>query len=106
MVRALVLMLMLQGCAVLGDRRVAAGCQVADGVTTWYALKHGAVETNGLISGLTGPQILAIKLAFAYAIYKIFPPEPHPRDKTTLGALTLLGCVPAAHNVSVIRSLP
>ena len=108
-VRMLALVLMLSGCAVLSDRRVAAGCQIADGVTTYYALKHGAVEANGLLSGMSPGAILAIKLAFAYMVWKVFDPDERkqePTDKFAAGAVSVLGCVPAANNIKVIRGLP
>lgn len=106
-IRMLAIVLMLQGCAILGDKRVAAGCQVADGLTSAYALKHGAVEANPLLSGLSPAGILLLKFAFAYIIYKAFPaPEKTTSgDKTLIGAVTLLGCVPAVNNVSVIRGM-
>lgn len=106
MIRAMLLVLLLNGCAVLSDHRVAAGCQVADGVTTWYALKHGAVESNGLLANLSPGAILTIKVAFAVAIWKAFNRETTKGEKAALTGIALLGCVPAAHNVKVIRSLP
>lgn len=95
------------GCAVLSDRRVAAGCQVADGATTYYALTHGAVETNGLIAGISPAGILLFKFALAYIVYKLLPDAEHATkpDKMIAGAITLIGCVPAVHNLQVIRSL-
>lgn len=103
----MILLLALQGCAVLGDKRVAAGCQVADGITTAYALKHGAVEANPLLSGVSPAGILLLKFMFAYVIYKAFADSEHTTsgDKAAIGAVTLLGCIPAAHNVKVIRGL-
>ena len=103
---AVMLMLLLPGCAVLGDHRVAAGCQAVDGVTTYYALKHGAVEGNSLLAGASPGAILLIKLAFAYAIYKAFDrPDVTKSERAGLGAVTFLGCVPAANNIKVIRTL-
>lgn len=97
------------GCAVLSDHRVAAACQVADGATTYYALKHGAVELNPLFDGLSPGFILALKLAMAYAVYKVFDPaerEQTRTDKVAAGAVTMLGCLPAASNYNVIKGLP
>lgn len=97
----------LPACAVLSDRRVAAGCQVADGATTFYALTHGATEGNALISGFSPPAILAFKLAFAYFIWKVFPPEDKMTtgEKVGAGALTIIGCAPVPGNIKVIRGL-
>jgi hypothetical protein len=53
---ALVLVLLLVGCASV-DR-----AQIADGGTTWVALSKGYVEGNPVLSGLSGPEILAVKL--------------------------------------------
>jgi len=107
MLLGLLLIATLCGCAVLGDRRVAAGCQVADGVTTYYALTHGATETNGLLAGLSPGAILLLKLGIAYAIYKLLPPveEATPTDKFAIGVMTVFGCVPAGSNIIVIRKL-
>ena len=106
--RAMILILALSGCAVIGDKRVAAGCQVADGVTSYYALTHGAVESNTLLSGISPAGILLIKLAFAYIVWKALPDynKSSSNDKFVAGAVTLLGCVPAVNNYNVIRSLP
>lgn len=103
-----VLLASLTGCAVLSDRRVVAGCQVADGLTTYYALKHGAVESNSLLSGASPGAILVLKLAFAYVVWKVFDPadrKQEPVDKFAAGAISVLGCVPAANNINVIRGL-
>ena len=107
MTRALVLLIALSGCAVLADKRVAAGCQVADGVTTYYALTHGATEANSLLAGLSPAGILVIKFALAYAIWKLLPDydKASENDKIATGAVTLLGCLPAANNLSVIKGL-
>lgn len=109
--RALVcsLLILLHGCAIISDHRVAAGCQVADGLTTWYALKHGAVEANPLLNGVSPGAILAIKLMFAYIVYKALDPKGKPQtgvNKFAGGAITVMGCVPAINNVSVIQGLP
>jgi len=47
---ALLLCTLHSGCAVLGSKEAAAGCQVADVATTHYALHHNpnAVEQNGI----------------------------------------------------------
>lgn len=106
MIRALIFVLLLSGCSVLGDRRVAAGCQVADGVTTAVALKKGATELNPLFANASPGVILAVKLAFAYWLWTHFDRPTSDGEKVALGAVTLVGCVPALNNVSVIRSLP
>lgn len=102
------LALNLSSCSILGDRRVAAGCQVADGLTTYYALKHGAIESNTLISGLSPGGILLLKIAFAYIIYTAMPPVEKATnfDKFTTGAVAVMGCLPAASNLNVISKLP
>jgi hypothetical protein len=92
---------------VLGDKRVAAGCQVADGATTYYALKHGAVETNGLLSSLSGGQILALKIIFAIALLYLLPDAEQATndDKFLIGTLSLVGCLPAGSNLKLIGEL-
>lgn len=109
MIRALILALLLNGCAVLSDRRVAAGCQVADGLTTYYALKHGAVEANPLLSGIGPTGILVLKLAFAYIAWRVFNPAERKQekvDKFAAGAVSVMGCLPAVNNLNVIKDLP
>lgn len=102
----------LAGCSTmmntLGDRRVAAGCQVADGLTTYYALTHGAVELNPFLSGASPGAILLIKLAFAFITWKALPPieEATKGDKFLGTTITVLGCVPAINNLNVIKGLP
>lgn len=103
MIRALILVLLLSGCAVLGDRRVAAGCQVADGITTYVALKKGAVEANPILSGMSPTAILVLKLAFAYWLWTHFD-QPTETEQAALAAVAAVGCVPAVNNVRVIRS--
>lgn len=112
MIRSLIVAacIFLSSCAVLSDHRVVAGCQVADGLTTYYALTHGATEANTLLAGLGPGGILAFKLILAYAFWEYFkPPEGRELDddmKFAAGAVTLLGCLPAASNLNVIKSLP
>ena len=98
--------LLLSGCAVLGDRRTVAGCQVADGVTTYVAMKKGAVELNGLFGSLSGTQILVFKLLLAWFVYHALPEKPTEGDKFAMGVGSALGCIPALNNYNVIRSMP
>ena len=95
------------GCAVIGDRREAAACQVADGVTTYAALKAGAVEANPLLASASPAAILLIKFAFAYVIWKAIPKyeEANKAERFAAGAMTVLGCVPALNNYNVYKGL-
>ena len=95
----------LSGCAVLSDHRVAAGCQVADGVTTFYALKHGAVEMNPILASANPYWILGIKVFFAFIVYEVFKERQEPAYKVAAGATSVMGCGAAIHNLSVIRGL-
>jgi hypothetical protein len=65
---ALLLPLLLAGCAT-ADR-----AQLADGGTTWIALSKGYTEGNPVLSGLSGPEIIAVKLAVTQAAK--LTPEP------------------------------
>lgn len=94
------------GCAVVSDRRTVAGCQIADGVTTYVALKKGAVELNTLFGSLSGSQILAIKLLLAYIVYTALPENPTDGDRFAMTIASGMGCIPALNNVSVIRGMP
>ena len=104
---ALIVVLALNGCAVLADKRTAAACQIADGATTYYALTHGAVEANPLLSGFSPGAILFLKLGLAYWIYTHFRDYDvsSSGEKATIGALTAIGCLPVPGNLKVIRSL-
>lgn len=105
-VKIAVLLLLLSGCAVISDRRTVAGCQVADGVTTYAAMKKGAVELNGILAGLTGTQILMLKLLIAYVVYTALPENPADGDRFAMTLASGMGCIPAANNISVIWGLP
>ena len=103
---AIVLLLILSGCAIVSDRRTVAGCQVADGVTTYVALKKGAVELNTLFGSLSGSQILMIKLLMAWIVYKVLPEKPTDGERFAMTIAAGRGCIPALNNVSVIRGMP
>jgi len=60
--------LLLAGCAT-ADR-----AQFADGATTWVALSKGYTEANPVLSGLSGPEIVAVKLVATQAAK--LTPEP------------------------------
>ena len=82
---------------------------MADGVTTYYALTHGATEANTLLSDISPAGILLLKVAFAYFVYKTFDPAKRPQsdmDKFATGTVSVIGCIPAINNVNVIRGLP
>ena len=102
----LLLTLALSGCAIVSDRRTVAGCQVADGVTTYVALKKGAIELNGLFGSLSGTQILAFKLLLAYLVYKALPESPTDGERFAMTIASGMGCIPAASNLSIINKLP
>lgn len=93
---ALSLLLIFGGCATLADRRVAAGCQIADGVTTYAALRAGAVEANPLLASLSGSQILLLKVLLAVAIWKLAP-EPD-----AVQVASVAGCLPAISNALLL----
>ena len=105
MIRAMLLVLLLQGCAVLADRRVAAGCQLADGVTTKQALDRGAVEGNPFFDSMSGSQIFTLKVFIASLILWAFPDYERMSDtqKVAAGALSIIGCGAAVHNNQVQR---
>ncbi len=104
----LALLFLLPGCAVLSDRRTVAGCQVADGVTTYIALKKGAVELNSIFSNWSPQGILLFKLFLAYTVYKALPDAERATgsDKFAMGIASAVGCIPAVSNIGVINKLP
>ena len=103
-------LLLLKGCGalpVIADKHVSAGCQMADGLTTWYALKHGAVEANGLLAGFSGPQILALKVIIAIIIWKFAadPGQATQDEQAVLAAGSVVGCGASLWNLRVIQKL-
>jgi Domain of unknown function (DUF5658) len=105
--RVVLLALCLQGCATVASYKAAAVCQIADGVTTYYGLTHGATELNGFLAGLGPGGILFLKLLLSYGLWKVAQDRgvPNPNQKAVMGAMSITGCVAAAHNLSVIRHL-
>lgn len=91
-VLALALALALSGCAAV-DR-----AQIADGATTIYALAEGFDEANPVFSGLSGPEIFAVKLALTQGAKLL----PEPVCTPTLVSLTIAGYSAAAWNVFAI----
>ena len=63
---ALLLALLVSGCATVDK------AQLFDGATTWYGMSNGLVEANPVLSGLNGPEIIAVKLV-ATQVVKLTP---------------------------------
>jgi len=57
-----ILLSLILGCA-HADR-----AQLADGAMTWVGLSSGFVEANPLLSGLSGPAILAVKVGVTQVV--------------------------------------
>ena len=95
----------INGCAVIADKRMTAGCQLADGITTKQALDRGAVETNPFLKNMDGNQILTLKVLVAGLILWAFPSYEQMSDtqKFAAGALSVIGCGAAIHNNGVQR---
>jgi hypothetical protein len=95
----------LVGCAVLSDKRTAAGCQLADGITTYDALARGAREINPFFESMSGTQILVVKAIISGLIMTFFPEyeEMSEMQKTAAGALSIVGCGAAINNYGVQR---
>lgn len=100
-----ILAALVSGCAVVGDKRVAAGCQLADGITTKQALARGAVEQNPFFQNASGNSILAVKVVIAGLLLWLMPPYEDMSDNQKLiaGALTITGCAAAVNNHGVQR---
>lgn len=103
--RALILLLLLSGCAVLepvydvaGDKRTFALCKAADTATTVGILKAGGAEVNPVMKALLGSApynfipFVAVSAALVGLVWWIDQPE------VTAGA-SLITCPVAAHNV-------
>jgi len=89
---ALILPLLLAGCAT-ADR-----AQLADGATTAIGLTNGFAEANPVLSGLSGPAILVVKLGATQA-FKVAPKEV---CESGLYWSTGLGYSAALFNVGVL----
>lgn len=101
----LAIVLILQGCTALADKRTVAGCQLADGYTTKRALDRGATEANPILSDMSGNQIMGLKALFAALLLWVMP-ETEDMDKGELflySALSVIGCGAAVHNNQVQR---
>ena len=86
------LLSLLLGCA-HADR-----AQIADGATTWVALSNGFVEANPLLSGLSGPAILAVKIGATQAVKQ----TPNEVCEPGLLGLTVAGYGAAVWNIGVM----
>ena len=95
----------ITGCAVLADKRVVAGCQLADGYTTKQALDRGAVEANPILGNMGGRQIITLKAVIAALLLWVMPEtkDMGKGDKFLYSALSVLGCGAAMHNNQVQR---
>src|SRR3990167_8543918 len=105
-VRAIVVAVFaIQGCAVLADKRVVAGCQLADGYTTKQALDRGAVEANPMLGNMGGRQIITLKAVIAALLLWVMPEtkDMGKGDRFLYSALSVLGCGAAMHNSRVQR---
>jgi hypothetical protein len=89
---AILLPLLLAGCAT-ADR-----AQLADGATTWVALSKSYTEANPVLAGLSGPEIIAVKLAVTQAA-KL---TPEPWCSALLYHLTWQGYGAALWNAGVM----
>lgn len=87
-----VLLILLLGCA-HADR-----AQIADGATTWVALSSGFSEANPLLSGLSGPAILAVKIGVTQAVKQ----TPAEICEPGLLGLTVSGYSLALWNIGVM----
>lgn len=86
------LLALLLGCA-HADR-----AQIADGATTWVALSNGFAEANPLLSGLSGPAILAVKVG----VTQVVKQTPNEVCEPGLLGLTVAGYGAAAWNIGVM----
>jgi hypothetical protein len=100
---ALLAVWLMPGCAVLADRRTVAACKMADSVTTYDALNHGAVETNPFLSDAKPAAHLAIGALFAWLFMKILPEykDMTKGERMIAGAGSVLFCGAAINNYNV-----
>ena len=87
-----VLLSLILGCA-HADR-----AQLADGATTWVALSSGFAEANPLLSSLSGPVILAVKVG----VTQVVKQTPNEVCEPGLLGLTVAGYGAALWNIGVM----
>ncbi len=96
----LALSFLLSGCATVASKEATVACQVADGASTIYALRHGAVEANPVMSkviaGLGPVGLVAVKLVAAYVLINFVSEELR-------APANLVTCAVAVHNIGVVR---
>ena len=88
----LILALLLSGCATVDK------AQLADGATTWYAFSQGFSEANPFLNGLSGPEIIVVKLALTQAVK--LTPDAFCVPATQ--SLTITGFGAALWNLAVV----
>lgn len=78
--------------------------QTLDGGLTWWALEHGEgiSEANPVLSGLNGPEILAVKIGVTYAVR--FTPAEICRPATV--GLTVGGYAATFWGIAVLAGSP
>ena len=87
-----ILLSLILGCA-HADR-----AQLADGAMTWVGLSSGFVEANPLLSGLSGPAILAVKVG----VTQVVKQTPNEVCEPGLLGLTAAGYGAALWNIGVM----
>ena len=105
--RIALVLLILSGCTVLADKRMVAGCQLADGYSTKLALDVGAMETNPLLKNASGNAIFAFKALFAAVLYYVIPDtkDMDKGEKFLYSTLSVVGCGAAINNFNVYREM-
>lgn len=99
------LLLVLPGCAALGSKDAAAGCQVADVASTHYALHHNPNSSEQ--NDIPVPVLDVIKLALASYIKWGISDEDW--NNSWIGVrifITAVGCGAAVSNIRVARERP
>lgn len=96
----LILLIALQGCAVMQSPTTFAACKSADIVTTAIGLNSGKfVETNPVLKVLIGPHHFVPLIAFSVGMYVLLRYLNQPKTTETVNAVT---CAVAAHNAFLL----
>ena len=104
MFRALILCLMLAGCAYTGSKTATVGCQAFDTWTTVRGLEVGATEGNPLL-GDSRSEIIARKgliTALLILLHHYWKGDDKSRD-AGFTAVNVITCGAAVHNLGVIH---
>ena len=98
-----VAIVLLQGCSALASKEASVGCQTADAVSTFVAIKGGAVEANPIVAGVIDSfgwgGFFLLKAGIAYLLVQYHDSMP----QGVRAGINGVTCGAAINNVAVAR---